>query len=261
LRKKERSMSEAPRATGHINEEGHLVVEAPAGEKFVFWAGSCGDAECECRDIILYPDEEQSTEDEYLEAVEELRLDPDSAIIRDEEGEELDPTKAPFLRALDDALTGDLLEALVRRWHEEKGVPLEAGKPRKEMLGAEDWKIDEPVAWEQMIEPLRGDDYATDDALYGAMELYNLNPADDSNEVMIEFFEVSEEEDEEEDDIPIGAVVVKLGGGVRFEPEEGEAKVLQELWKMYDRRHPNRERLHERARLMRRLGAELLRKR
>ena len=45
-------MSDLDRATAALNNEGHLVVTAKDGEQYTFWAGSCGEPGCDCRDIV-----------------------------------------------------------------------------------------------------------------------------------------------------------------------------------------------------------------
>lgn len=246
------------RALGTVTKEGNLEIVGKTGNKYVYWAGSCGDAECDCRDIILYPVVEHSVKDALLEELEELRIDPDTAQIHDDEGEELDPEAAPLLEALADALTGEVLDKLVRRWHEDKGKPIVDGR-RAEPLGLEEWELNDPVAWEQVFETLRMEDFSIDGILYSAMELYSANPGDEQAEIVIDFAETSEEEDEE--DLPIGEVTLRANGTVELTPEDGEEKSLHALWAAYQKRYPTHEHLRRRAQIMRSVGMELLARR
>ena len=246
------------RAQGTVTKEGHLEIIGKTGSKYVFWAGSCGDAECDCRDIILYPVLEESVKDALLEDIEELRIDPDTAQIHDDEGEELDPTAAPLLEALADSMTGDVLDKLVRRWHEDKGRPIVEGR-RAEFLGLEEWELEDPVAWEQVFETIRMEDFSIDGTLYSAMELYSANPGADTADITLDFAETSEDEDEE--DLPIGEVTLRANGGMELSHEEGEEETLHALWAAYQKRYPTRGHLRRRAEAMRSVGLELLQRR
>lgn len=256
------------RATATVNEEdGRLTVIAADGTRYVFWAGSCGEEGCDCEDVVLYPIEGENPADSGLDELEELRIDADAALIMDEEGDPLETDSPAFLAALDDALTGPVLDALVRRWHKDKGEPVETGR-RDEFLGLEDWELDDPVAWEQVFETLRMDVYIIDGVTYSAMELYNANPASQNDEVIIDFAEELDEDedeapdgddDEDDDEYPIGMVTLRLDAGVEFEAEEGEEETLKQLWKLYERRYPSRDHLRARQAAMKKIGAILLR--
>jgi hypothetical protein len=180
----------------------------------------------------------------------DLRIGVDCGFIYYAEGGLADPAKVPILEHLDLALDGRILDALARRWLSERGQTDRAGQRQTEKP---DWQPGRPLVYEEVFQVLRQDNFHGPLGCYAALDLYFIDPEDDSHEVIVHFGESVHAPTRE-----VGGVRVDLTSGkVEMMPEHASSKMLRYLWSRYRRRYPDLSHLAARYAQMREVGVEL----
>ena len=144
---------------------------------------------------------------------------------------EAHPHIADIARRID----GDVLDEMGRQWYRGKG----ALDPEQRLRDAtaiklKDWRPGELLAWNDICD-LRKDFYRLGDRLFEAVDTYCPVPGCECGEVFIQFDALA----------PRGApaaghVVVQRSGAARIEPGKNGRARLEQLWSLFQRRHPNR---------------------
>jgi len=168
------------------------------------------------------------------------------------EGGLADPAQVPVLEHLDLALDGRTLDALAQRWLSERGQADRAGQRQTEKP---DWQPGpgRPLVYEDVFEVLRQDNLHGPLGCYAALDLYFVDPEDNSHEVIVHFTEGPHGPTRQ-----VGGVRVDLTGGtVEMKPAHASSKMLRYLWSRYRRRYPDLSHLEARYAKMREVGVEL----
>jgi hypothetical protein len=154
------------------------------------------------------------------------------------------------LEHLDLALDGRTLDALAQRWLAERGQASRAGQRKTDEPW---WPPRQPLAWEEVFEVLRQDNLHGPLGCYAALDLYFVEPGDESGEVIVHFAESIHGPTRD-----VGGVRVDpTSGDLEMMPARASAKLLRHLWGRYRRRYPDISHLERRRARMREVGVEL----
>lgn len=221
------------------------------------WVRTCPTLYCDCRDaLVLAGFEGQealldratpvraaslagSGVDDAAAEVKGLvafRMDIDALFAYAPAGSEpLDLAEHPDISAVSARMKGDMMEAIGRLWLKGKGMPDPETRVRAQgnAITVPSWQPGQLLGWVEADLKVREDVYHYKNRYYGAYDRYCTTVDCDCGEVLIEFCAGNYSTP------PVGHVVVKFAGEVRFEAERNSKHLIEVLWSMFTARHPN----------------------
>jgi len=233
------------------------LLADPLEDGSALWAFTCTDPTCDCRDVLLItaPSRDELLErvqpvadawargELYLEAAAQLEgvtsflvdIDSGELLEGDGEGDEV----APSVQRAWEQVRGVHLDEFAALWHLGKGdelpvSPLESPEP----IVIEGLQSGERVLWDDVGSPLRSDLYLDSSGGAYAHEHYCPAPRCECDEVVVDFADTDSRTLE-----PAGAVTYNFTSGkTSFDPERpATLQRLDELWKLFCRRYPNKD--------------------
>lgn len=253
------------------------VFELPGAEPAWIWAHTCAIATCDCRsalviathvgrDFLLERGEavldalsarkEAPNRGAAIDDLIVFDMDIDSAKVDPPIGDELLAVAAhPRIADIATRIDGDLLDSIQQLWYRGKGLP----DPNQDVFSAAEieikgWRRGTLVGWGEVFPGAREDLYFLEDRLYAAIEMYCPAPDCDCEEVVVSFWVL----------IPRGApspgrIVVHLSGATEIEPSKNGSARLDQLWRLFQQRHPNyRTRFARRYPVIQEIGAQIV---
>ncbi len=240
------------------------------------WAHTCPTPQCTCRTAVIIASDAGrdtlkargacvrhawETGADYEVAARELSglpaftLDIDAAQPLAPDGESLlDLAAHPQIRALAEAIDGEVLDAIASLWHRGKGRRDPRAVPLAKSLVMPQWKPGDMLSWNEVYPGARRDIYVLDTELYEAVDFYCPTPECACDDVGIYFKPLTLP-----DHASPGHVRARLAGPHEMRAEgNGEAR-LNALWDAFRRRHPHHlERFRRRHADMKAVGSRLV---
>lgn len=271
---------------------------APGEQPLLLWAQTCPIEDCPCRAVLVVAAESREQLDAHVSVVRaawqesendtdfvaaipndavvfEVDIDSGEVTMPMSESKELSAAVARVAQLID----GDLLDRFASQWYLGKEMPDATSEPVAP-ASIRDYKVGQLLAWDEVYAGARMDIYAQGGAAVEAIETYCVRPKCECNDVHIQFYELpasamtdADELDSDEDDdsdapddhdddehVFVGTVSIKVEEPIQiaYEPDQGQAGRLEDLFKLYQARYPSwAPRLARRADLMAAFGEKL----
>ena len=237
-------------------DDGVFALADRGAGAFWIWAHTCPTPQCLCRTAVIIASDAGrdtlmargacvrqawETGADYEIAAREVSglpafaLDIDSALPLASDGEgPLDLAAHPEIRAITEAIDGEVLDAIAGLWHRAKGRSDPRAIPLAKTLFMPGWRPGEKLPWREVYEGGRRDLYELDGQLYEAVDFYCPTPDCACDEVDVDFEPVSVLWG----DGPPGYVHTHLTGAHEMRAEDNGAARLGALWDAFRQRHP-----------------------